>query len=296
MSGARPWLERAFAPVDRLLARLDDAVDPETHVGRARRLLGRAGDGGLDPVLAGIPAALARRCTADLAGAPTPEAVRLDDEARAVLSSAFRAGTLEAGRPERTAQLLGLLPGVFRVSSAPDFELPAEGDWAAERSRLARLWVGLATSEIPRDRAVPVLEAAVAIRPEGRWFLRRGAWYGSAALMRALALAGHEPSGRRLFDRLLRHVEVRREGALAFLPESLPADAEPDLERARFSLALVDAAIRWRDLRYLNAALKLSDYRHRQLGADQKLAAPVGLAHAACIARQESALRTLLRR
>jgi hypothetical protein len=100
-----------------------------------------------------------------------------------------------------------------------------------------------------------------------QWFIaKRGVIYGSSALLRALvAHAGAEDEGgslrvytREVLERLLRHVEVRRADALR-LAGGAPSDAVQAIERARFTIALLEGSRLEGDLRLLNAAMKRND-------------------------------------
>jgi hypothetical protein len=95
-------------------------------------------------------------------------------------------------------------------------------------------------------------------------------------------------------ERLLRHLEVRGDQALEFRSTAREA-WQARLERIRFTHALLDASESFRDLRFLNTALKQNDRHHRELaragsGVGRDL---LGVHYAASVARQESLLRRL---
>jgi hypothetical protein len=100
--------------------------------------------------------------------------------------------------------------------------------------------------------------------------LKRGTIYGTGDFLRSmLAILESAPEGsetarirsysREVMERLTRHLEVKREDALSFLPASLPDDSNLELERVRFSLALIQASRIFDDPRFLNTALKTND-------------------------------------
>jgi hypothetical protein len=129
--------------------------------------------------------------------------------------------------------------------------------------------------------------------PPRRWFVRAGTPRGTANLLRSLIAAGL-PEADELLERLLRHVEIRREEALRLrTPGSV---GQENLERLRYTLALLEGAAWRRDLRFLNAALKLNDAhlltlrRTRGQGA---LRNRLELHYLASVALQERELREL---
>jgi hypothetical protein len=138
-----------------------------------------------------------------------------------------------------------------------------------------------------RREAGPQIAAALRSLADGlaadRWFLlKRGTLYGSANFLRALVAYADEAGAdlesytRIVLDRLVRHLEIKRQDALGFAARSLPEDALPALERLRFTLALLTASRTFGDARYLNAALKANDRTFRLLAAHRPSAATAG--------------------
>jgi hypothetical protein len=193
----------------------------------------------------------------------------------------FSGDHYEDGPAEVEAHLSSLLEpgwvGARDPGRPEDEELePASfgSGWHEDPGRVdeARAHCARALTRLVAFQRVPeALLATLCANLEPRhWFLKRGALYGTADLLRALIGAlrlGHiglEMYTRDVCDRLLRHLEVRRQKWLPFRSESRPADACEPLERVRFTLALLDAAAHFEDLRLLNAALKANDW-HLQL-------------------------------
>jgi len=137
--------------------------------------------------------------------------------------------------------------------------------------------------------------------PPRLWFRQRGALFGTARLLRALLAVADASEARTrdytrdVCDRLLRHLEVRRDGWLPFRPAGRPAGAWDELERLRFTHALLDACERFGDLRYLNAVLKANDWHHRSLrragGVDPQQLALARRLYLQSFRRQEAQMR-----
>jgi len=91
-----------------------------------------------------------------------------------------------------------------------------------------------------------------------RW---KGVQRGTSEHMLALFLDEDDALADEVYawlQALLRHVEVRRKAALYLLPDG---DADPErIEQSQTAYLFSRAAIRWRDARFLNAALKLNDW------------------------------------
>ena len=85
---------------------------------------------------------------------------------------------------------------------------------------------------------------------------------------------------------------------LATLPLNRISTKLPTLERLRFTLAFLDVAQRFGDLRFLNTALKLNDAQHPILRRDSSRASAtrrlLGLHYACSVVRQEEAMACLL--
>lgn len=252
--------------------------------------------------------------------APSPEAVPALERVRAAIAASlgldppspqpdFAApGPLEAaGAPSREdaprALVLHLaaLPCAVSApdrgvdSAAPAWWPLAGGALAPEQTLalLADACLG-ATPRAGRARALQTLASALA---PNRWFPREGLAPGAANLLRTFVADGEgalASYAAEVCERLLRHVEVQRERALR--PRGEVAPDAGRLEQVRFTLALLDAAERWCDLRFLNAALKRSDLHHEQWvrrRARSRHDLLAGLHWAAALARQEELLREL---
>jgi hypothetical protein len=160
-----------------------------------------------------------------------------------------------------------------------------------------RALAALATGALPIDEGDRLLgELARHFAPR-LWFPKRGVLYGSANLLRALIRTASAPNSatrdytREVCDRLLRHLEVRREDYLPFQPDSRPADACDELERLRFTAALLDATELFDDARYLNAALKANDWHLRALRSRSETQGLARLYYLHGFERQEALLR-----
>lgn len=164
-----------------------------------------------------------------------------------------------------------------RDGAAFDAVEAARFDWLGSPEPACRsAWACL---DALRDATTDRVELAERVRalcdglPPRQWFVaRRGCIYGTSALLRAAiglvqldaadsALRGYVLE---VVERLLKHVEVRREAALRLAPGGPPRASQP-LERIRFTLALLEAAGAFADLRLLNAALKRNDIHLTEL-------------------------------
>ena len=106
------------------------------------------------------------------------------------------------------------------------------------------------------------------------------------------------PYTRDICDRLIRHLEVRREDYLPFWAATRPGDASDELEKLRFTLALLDASFHFADDRYLNAALKANDWHFRRLGSKlpstrEPAGELVAVFYLASLSQQENLVRAL---
>jgi hypothetical protein len=282
------WLGRLERGVDaaaqrRLAARwLRDAgalaagsSEATTALRRVRSAI--AGELGLDPTPPAAEAAAAR------AGEPRGTAPAREDDARALvlhLAALPRAvAAPDPGAPDPSA-------------AAPTFPAGAPGP-EASLALLADACLG-ATPRAARARALAELAAA---RAPARWFPREGVFPGAANLLRAFVADAEGASAdyaAEVCERLLRHVEVQRE--LALRPAGPVAPDAQRLEQVRFTLVLLEAAQRWRDLRFLNAALKRNDLHHRAWARRRtrsRYDLLAGLHGAAALARQEALVREL---
>ncbi len=94
-----------------------------------------------------------------------------------------------------------------------------------------------------------------------------------------------------LMQRLLRHVEVKRQASLQKFSQELPAEAQW-LERCDISILFSHYARRTRDLRFLNAAFKLDEWNIKMMRRSLSDAGRVRLLLA--LAEQEISAKELL--
>jgi len=265
----RGTLQRLLGPgVEALLRRLERGVAAQDHLRLAARLERAARarlPAGSDALAACEPGLLAGAA----ADETSPPALALQGVALEGAGAAGAAGSWDAA---------------LEVAAAP----PS----AVACVVLAGLRSG-ALSPAAGRRAVGGLLDGLEPR---RWFARAGTPYGSANALRALialgsGAAGHAEARSEICERLLRHVEVRREAAFRVRASDGVRPWQARLERLRFTLALLDAAQAAGDLRFLNAALKENDRRHRACArlrpARRVEDALLGLHYAASVARQE---------
>jgi hypothetical protein len=151
------------------------------------------------------------------------------------------------------------------------------------------------------DAAGPRLDNWTRVRP-ARWFLKKGGVLGCGDLLRALlartrdgAPGPEDAYTRDVCDRLLRHLEVKRDDWLPFRAP-LPA-AKAERERITFTHALLDAFEIYEDARYLNAALKANEWHSARLASPTPNASAddlmCALGYVASVARQEVAMAAL---
>jgi len=264
-------------PFESLLDRLEQRVTVEDHREHARRIESRRG--GLDAApMSPSARSLAEElfaswgdALADRATAATPRPVRAResvpfDDPEAALRTAAEAD----GAAPTVFDLLGLLPPneapQNRAEGLAEFLRAVAGKGPFREDRLSRegpeaaclLLAAQRAGRLPSAEASEIALAFASDLPPRRWFARAGTPRGTASLLRCL-VAGDAVEAPQILERLLRHVEIRREDALRLRP---PEDLRQQrLEQLRFTLALLEGAERLHDLRLLNAALKLND-RH----------------------------------
>lgn len=285
-------------PVEALLDRLERGVSVDEQRGLALRGVRGALEWSareLDEPARGQLAALCGDLSRALApGAPGAEIAACDgpaslpdgvDDESSPGAFALHLATLREGTPPRAASQAASC----EAAGARSAGVPLE---ASSLQLLAGLGAGSLTPDAARRGARALAEGFEA----RHWFPRKGIRLGSANLLRTLLLATPpetQPDGYvdDVCERLLRHVEVRRDEALR-LASAPRAPWQAPLEALRFTLALLDAAARSGDARFLNAALKLNERHHRVLlraqrgqGLGQVLLA---LHYAASVARQEA--------
>jgi hypothetical protein len=317
----RAALERWVSPgVERVLRRLERGVAPQEQRRLALSLLEGAASprspewlAALDPAARGATERLCPALAAELGDAA---AVDVDGEAVAFASTG--ASLLEAAQDEAAPPAWSLHLATFGgcVTSPAGTPSLAELETAASRDPTSGASpAGLAPATLcvlaaVRSGSPSRADAARSVRelvhrlPPDRWFGRAGTPYGTANLVRALVeLAGEDGACAEALsdasERLLRHVEVRRETALSFTAAARLSSGQWRLERLRFTLACLEIARARGDLRFLNAALKLNDWHHSEVARLARRGRPWGallvLHWAASVTGQERAMRHLLR-
>ena len=159
-----------------------------------------------------------------------------------------------------------LTAGHKYYSQSPDHKLLAhlqefEQAYALGREiRLANLPTALRTNQ--ENQAIQEIDPAKWIEalPKGRMVSAKGLTASSGSNL--LILLGDDLGYEQLIgdnmERLLRHVEVKREQALQLDPPAPPKDTW--MEKHAVSVAFSRWSRRHGDMRYLNAALKLNDW------------------------------------
>lgn len=294
----RSLIRRGLGPLfEAVVSRLDPSVDPAEH---SRFVASVLAQGDLTQLgwPAGVGPLVAHSCASiDLqpptwASAPD-EGVSLAQNGP--LESLFAPATTLAREPLAGANAATVLP--------PFEEEPQVAATGAEEMR-RQIWSG----DTSIDEAISRTRSLANGLDSKRWFLlKRGTLYGTADLLRGLLqLCAAAPGDTRLeslreyaravLDSAIRHLEVRREAALEMAQASLTDDADTDLERIRFSLALLAGSVVFDDARYLNTALKTQDWHLRRLqntktsGRDARWRLRF-LFYLAALAQQEESMR-----
>jgi hypothetical protein len=262
----RTWLRRFADPVfNAVVSRFDTTIEIETHYALAQRVLEQleSTDSSIDflPEIARRVRAVTNLGTVDRAAAPTPST---PPEPLLVANQAWHA--FDLGAAAAVGDPTG--PSSREVLSTPEIWA---NDPAGARRAAIQLSLGLESDAGPDDDGSAIARAALDALPPRQWFLfKRGTYFGSSNLLTYL-IRTHaareanavsslvEVESREVLDRLIRHVEVRRENALGFEPKSLPADEDALTERLRFAVGLFEASEVFDDLRYLNTGMKLVD-------------------------------------
>ena len=288
--------------VEPLLKRLDHWVTPEEHVELAVLLVSgdvELGEPADAPGDASSPAALVYRSLLHTAKAWVHELdgsrqSDLSDE-QALWSAALKitnfdeAGHVPGFETSTQMQLIRLLCLADNVASqyrgAAEFAewvsvLSDRASWgepgpplAAARCASAAICGGLRCGTVSASAAAGLLSDLTEDLAAGSWFPARGPLYGTSYLLRAL-IACVDPCSsdvrgdyvHDVCESLLRHVETKRDSALAFQPGSTPAGGSRLLERLSFTHAVLDAARAFGDIRYLSAGLKLNDWHYKTVG------------------------------
>ena len=100
---------------------------------------------------------------------------------------------------------------------------------------------------------------------ETGWFGRQGLTPGAGQELDRLDSQGESRQVSEILEKLLRHVEVKREKSLGKFTQSL-TPAQAWLERCNVSILFSRAARRHHDLRFLNAALKMNEWYFQKIG------------------------------
>lgn len=290
----RAFIARALSPAfEAAVRRFDPAIEFREHVAFAQRVLASQVPAmpGPAPVVRSVEARV--RSALGLA-AQSDFKHECDAAEMAALEAELLVDVSASAQRLLDIGVLGLLdeaqlPAAQRAGDpGKSMTHLSPPDWESLRTlhaQTAPLQAGLRRGLLCETDAFDAIWPALEQREPRHWFLvAKGVRYGSADLLRsAVGLLGREIRGgspaasgpelrdylRETLDRLIRHVEVRREAALGFAPESLPPEADSTLERLRFTLALLEGARVFADVRYLNTALKLDDWHLRVLRRDR---------------------------
>lgn len=110
-----------------------------------------------------------------------------------------------------------------------------------------------------------IMSQLITTLPANRWFYSGRVIYGTSFLLRALLLICNTDYRDQFIDyvndvreRLLRKLEIKQEKIFNF-DGHVPKDASLILEQMRFILAILEISKNFKDLRFLNAALKAND-------------------------------------
>ena len=179
----------------------------------------------------------------------------------------------------------------------------SEGEIAVSRIIFGVVFCGLKRGFVSPEKVVDILSWVVENLPAKDWFSSAGTLYGTSYVLRSVlafcSMKHHEAFMDYIQDvgeRLMRHLEVKRQKALQFRMESVPDDALYLLERTRFTIGLLDAAELFQDVRYLNIALKANDWHYKdvhrvklssKLTSKNLVRLMVALHYASSIAQQE---------
>jgi hypothetical protein len=103
------------------------------------------------------------------------------------------------------------------------------------------------------------------IQGETEWFGKQGLVPGAGQALDQLDLQGERQVTNQILEKLLRHVEIKREKSLSKFVRSLSPD-QIWIERCDVSILFSRVARRHHDLRFLNAALKMNEWYLRKIG------------------------------
>jgi len=317
----RSAIRRLLGPVfDAVVDRLDTTVELGDHLRFAAALLADGDPWGLGVVPDRGLAVHVVRANASSLGLAEPTWVgealvggRPED--LALSCPRFTGASYEVAEGREGIHLRCLSPQAVGSVGWPEraSEPRESADWQEQTSEARHRALLVLTVLASERRTGPQVAGALQSLADGlaahRWFLlKRGTLYGSANFLRALVAHAAcvdvgQPAGadlgaytRTVLDRLIRHLEVKREDALGFAVGSLPEDALPSLERLRFTLALLAASRFFGDARYLNTALKANDWTLGVLKAEKPSAVTPGrsvllLHYLASLALQERAMK-----
>jgi hypothetical protein len=319
----RAALDRWMSPaVERVLCRVERGVAPPDQWRLALSLLeGAVGPrspawlAALDPPARGATERLCAVLAAELGDAA---AVDADANGAGVAFASTGASLLEVARREAAPPAWPLhLATLSGCAADPAAALPLGAELQAAAARetapdvapagLAPLTLcilaAVRAGALSRSEGARIVGELVRRLPPRRWFGRAGTPYGIANLVRALVeISGEDATCAEALsdatERLLRHVEIRRQTALSFPAAARLSPGQARLERLRFTLACLEIAVGCDDLRFLNAALKLNDWHHGEVVRLARGGPPWGTLLAvhwgASVAGQERAMRRML--
>ena len=133
----------------------------------------------------------------------------------------------------------------------------------------ASILFGINSNQISPAKAITFLRTLSESLPARCWFARAGVHNGSALFLSALISLQAKgetsltPYLEDVLERLMRHVEIKREDALQFHTDATHKSFLQ--ERLWFVLCLLKASSLFQDLRLLNTALKMHDHYYRHI-------------------------------
>lgn len=136
---------------------------------------------------------------------------------------------------------------------------------AAAQAVSRACFLGLSNGIVEAHDLADIMSQLIATLPANRWFYSGKVIYGTSFLLRAMLLICNTDYRDQFIDyvndvreRLLRKLEIKQE-KIFYFDGHVPKDASLILEQMRFILAILEISKNFKDLRFLNAALKAND-------------------------------------
>ena len=196
---------------------------------------------------------------------------------------------------ERLLQQFTANPGEFHGQTAKDLRETAKClvEIGLIQSTPAELQ---ATDEGDHAEAIAKARAWRDALPDGKILSKEGFACGCGEMLDVLDKSGSEKD--RIFvsdslEKLLRNVEVKRKVSLHQTNPPL-GEKETALERDRVIILFCRVARRHKDVRLLNAALKLNDWAFKKAGRSNTFPIELQCSRMLCMAEQEAAAKELL--